>query len=87
MEGQESRVYRSKVDASGRIVLPAELRSELGLLEGSPVLVIRDGLGVHIETPAHALDALQAYFQDLVPANVSLADELIADRRAEAERD
>jgi AbrB family looped-hinge helix DNA binding protein len=81
------QVFRSKVDGSGRIVLPAEVRSELGISAGDVVMIVKDGSGVHVETPEHALKALQEYFQKLVPAHISLVDELIAERRAEAERE
>ena len=78
------RVYRSRVDKSGRVAIPAELRSEFGLAAGSAILVIKDNEGVHLESPAHALRSLQQYFKQLVPAGVSLVDELIAERRQEA---
>lgn len=85
--GEEHRVYRSRVDQSGRIVLPAEVRDELGLEPGSSVLLIKDNEGVRLDTPDHALDELQAYFRQLVPAGVSLVDELIEERKAEAARE
>jgi len=90
MEGtsrENQKVYRSRVDKSGRISIPAELRGELGLSPGSRVLVVKDDAGVHLETPAHALRSLQDYFRKLVPPGVSLADELIAERREEAARE
>jgi len=85
--GHEHRVYRSKVDRSGRIVLPAEVRESLGVGEGDAVLVIRDERGVHLETPEQALEAIQDYFMKLVPAGVSLADEIIQEHREEAARE
>ena len=83
----EARVYRSRIDASGRMVLPSELRDQLGLEVGSAVVVVQDEHGVHIETPEQALGSLRAYFKGLVPEGVSLVDELIAERRAEAKHD
>ncbi|MBL9084240.1 MAG: AbrB/MazE/SpoVT family DNA-binding domain-containing protein [Planctomycetales bacterium] len=67
--------------------MPSELRDRLGLEEGSAVVVVQDERGVHIETPEQALDSLRAYFKGLIPPGVSLVDELIAERRAEAKRD
>jgi AbrB family looped-hinge helix DNA binding protein len=87
VSGEEHRVYRSRVDQSGRIVLPAEVREELGLEPGSSVLLVRDKEGVRLDTPDHALAELQAYFRSFVPDGVSLVDELIEERRAEAARE
>lgn len=86
-ENSETRVYPARLDASGRIVLPVELRSEMGISQGDELLIIKDEFGLHVETPEQASAALRAYFMALVPRAVSLADELIAERRAEAERE
>ena len=85
--GEERRVFGAKVDASGRIVLPAEVRSAYGLKKGSRVTVVQDKTGVHIQTPEQALRAIQDYFQKLVPPGVSLADEIIQEHREEAARE
>jgi AbrB family looped-hinge helix DNA binding protein len=85
--GQGHKVYQSRVDKSGRIVLPAEVRSAFGLKVGSPVLVVQDETGVRLETPEHALRALQEYFMKLAPPGVSMVDELIQEHREEAERE
>ena len=77
-------VHQVKIDTSGRIVLPAALRQRLGVREGDSVLVIDDDDAVRIETSAVALAEAREYFAALVPRHVSLADELIAERRAEA---
>jgi AbrB family looped-hinge helix DNA binding protein len=81
------RVFGAKVDGSGRIVLPAEVRSAFGLKKGTNVTVVQDAAGVHIQTPEQALRAIQEYFQKLVPPGVSLADELIQEHREEAARE
>lgn len=86
-ENGETQVYPARLDSSGRIVLPAELRSELGIRQGDELLIVRDKRGVHVETPEQASTAMRDYFKSLVPAGVSLADELIAERRRESERD
>ena len=85
--GDEPKVYRAKVDSSGRIVLAAELRSELDLHEGDPVLVVKDGATVRIETPLQALRAAQDYFCKLAPPGRILSDELLQERREEASRE
>lgn len=84
---EASHTFLSKVDQSGRIVLPAELRNELGIAPGDTVNLVKDETGLHVQTPQQALKALQEYFRKIVPPGVNLADELIAERRAEAERE
>jgi AbrB family looped-hinge helix DNA binding protein len=86
MQG-ERQVYHLKVDASGRIVLPAEARQRLDIAEGDTVIVVDDALGLHIKTREKALAEAQAYFSKLAPANVSLSKEILKDRRSESERD
>jgi AbrB family looped-hinge helix DNA binding protein len=85
--GEGRRVFGAKVDGSGRIVLPAEVRSAFGLHKGSKVTVVQDGTGVHIQTPEQALRAIQQYFQKLVPPGVSLANEIIEEHREEVARE
>lgn len=87
MEGQEHRVYRTKVGASGRIVLPAEARQRNQIAEGDTLLVVEDQHGFHIKSLDQSLAEAQAYFATLAPRDVRLSDELIADRRSGNERD
>ena len=86
MQG-EQQVYHLKVDASGRIVLPAEARERNHIAEGDTVVVVADAHGLHIKTRATALAEAQAYFAGLAPPDVSLANEILKDRRSESERD
>lgn len=76
-----------KVDASGRVVIPKDLRDALGIPEGGELeLTIKDGelRGISRLT---AVRQLQAMLRGLVPPGVSMVDELIAERRAEAARE
>jgi AbrB family looped-hinge helix DNA binding protein len=72
----------------GRVVLPASVRSELGLTPGTRLLLSTDEDGSLRLRPYRSIaDACLGMFSDLVPAGVSLADELIAERRADADRE
>lgn len=73
-----------EVGPRGRVVIPAVVRKRLGIAQGVRLaLEIEDGAVVLL--PPEAIDArLHAMFAD-VP--VSLADELIAERRADAKRE
>jgi AbrB family looped-hinge helix DNA binding protein len=86
MQG-EQQIYHLKVDASGRIVLPAEARERNHIAEGDTLVVVADAQGLHIKTRATALAQAQAYFAGLAPPDVSLANEILEDRRARSERD
>ena len=77
----------AKLDSAGRIVIPAEARKALGLKPGSEVLVRFEDGEVRVTTRAEAIRKVQDMVCRLVPKNVSLVDELIAERRAEAKRE
>jgi AbrB family looped-hinge helix DNA binding protein len=78
---------RVTIGRGGRLVIPADFRKGLGVRTGDQVVVdLKDG-----ELRVRSLDAVveraQALVRRYVPGEVSLADELIADRRAEAARE
>jgi len=70
----------------GRVLVPVELRRELGASPGEPLVARVVDRQLVIERREDALRRVQRRFAG-IPAGVSLADELIADRRREAERD
>lgn len=77
-----------KMSEGGRVVVPVEIRQALGLKEGDSVLwELVDG-EARMTTREARLRRAQALFQQYVPPDSpSIADELIADRRKEAERE
>ena len=81
--------YRAKVIAGGKSVIPADLRRELGIVDGDSVVMERDGSGgITLKTDAQVIADVQAEFRAMLKPGVgSLADDLFADRRAEAERE
>ena len=71
----------------GRVVLPASIRTELGLKAGTRMLATTEEDGSVRLQPYRTIAArARGMFADLAPG-VSLADELIAERRAEAARE
>lgn len=78
-------MLQMKMSDGGRVVIPVEIRRSLGLKEGDTVLFeVRDG-EVVLTTRRARIARAQAMFRQFVPAGPpSLADELIAERRAEA---
>ena len=86
-DGERERVFRSKLDSSGRIVLPREVRERMSLKAGDGVLLIDDDTGLRLETPEQSLREAQTYFSKLVEPGVSVVDELLRERREEAARE
>jgi AbrB family looped-hinge helix DNA binding protein len=77
-------MLKKKMSDGGRVVMPAEIRQALGLKEGDAVLwSLVDG-EARVTTRAQRIRQAQALVRKHVPAGVSLADELIAERRQEA---
>ena len=80
-------VQRGKLVSGGRLQIPADIRRALGLNDGDEVrMEVVDGeLRVRSfrETLARVRERLRPY---AVPG-ISIVDELIAERRAEAERE
>jgi bifunctional DNA-binding transcriptional regulator/antitoxin component of YhaV-PrlF toxin-antitoxin module len=79
--------YHVRVVEGGKIVLPAALRRKHGFQVGDTLVVEDKPQGVTILSLREAVAAAQAIVAKYVPADVSLVDELIADRQAEAARE
>ena len=75
----------AKRQEDGSLLIAAQICEELGLRDGEAAsLEIVDG-ELRIRPLSRTIEQVQAVFRRHVPAGVSLADELIADRRREAE--
>lgn len=79
--------YHLTLDSAGRIRLPNAVRERLGVEHGDAIVVIEDDDEIRLETAAAALARAQDYFASFVPDGISLADELMAERREEVERE
>lgn len=77
-------VVRTKVTQGGRIVIPAEMRRRLGIEVGEDVSIALDGESLRIVTQKESTKRAQELVRKMIPEDVSLVDELIADRRREA---
>ncbi|WP_207191672.1 AbrB/MazE/SpoVT family DNA-binding domain-containing protein [Paracraurococcus ruber] len=53
------RLLRARVDAKGRITLPKTLRTQLGMVPGSQVLLKAEGEELHAITPPALLRRLR----------------------------
>lgn len=85
--GDQRNVYRSKVDSSGRIVLPADVRERQQIHVGDQVVLIEGETGLQVKSLQQAISDAQAVFAQLAPPDVMLSDDLIRERREEAKRE
>lgn len=69
----------TKVNEQGRIVIPIELRQQLGLVAGSKLIARLEGNRIVLEKPDDVFQRLRSTFN----SPDSLVEELIAERRAE----
>ncbi len=75
----------TKLTAGNRVVIPSKIRRSLGLRVGDAVtLVLQNNGEVRLLTQAEAIKQAQALVRQSVPAERSLVDELLAERRIEA---
>ena len=76
-----------RISEDGRLVIPSEMRAAM-LIDETGVLTARvvDG-ELRVLTPKAALRSLQRMVQEASTGGVSMVDELIAERRAEARRE
>ena len=70
----------------GRIVLPAKLRERLGIAPGDELALELDGDRLVLEPRAAAARRARGMFGHLA-TEVSVADELVSERRQEARRE
>jgi AbrB family looped-hinge helix DNA binding protein len=76
---------RLTLGPGGRVVIPAALREAMEVEEGDAILAwVEDG-ELHLLSPRVGARQAQDMLKGLLPEGVSLAGELIAERRREAE--
>ena len=76
-----------RISDGGRVVIPADIRRTLGLKDGDVVHVRVVDREVVITSAREALRHARSIARKYVTPGQSLADELIADRRREAQSD
>jgi AbrB family looped-hinge helix DNA binding protein len=78
----------ARINQQGRIAIPAECRAAAGLKPGDELLVETVGKGeLRLLTKEQALKEAQRIVARSSPGSRDLVAELIAERRAEAERE
>ena len=78
----------TKLTDGNRVVIPTSIRKSLGLKIGDAVtMILQDNGEVRMLTQAEAIKQAQQLVRKHVPANRSLVEELLAERREEAGRE
>jgi AbrB family looped-hinge helix DNA binding protein len=79
---------RARIDKVGRMLIPAKLRRELGIAAGDAVVLEIKGDELRVRPYKKAIEEAQAIIRRYIPdRDRSLVDELIEQRRREAERE
>jgi bifunctional DNA-binding transcriptional regulator/antitoxin component of YhaV-PrlF toxin-antitoxin module len=79
--------FRIQIGAGGRIVIPTDFRSAMNVNEGDTLSArIEDGVLILMSADT-AIRKAQELVRRYIPEGVSLVDDLIAERRAEAARE
>lgn len=76
-----------KVSEGGRVVIPAELREKYRIQIGDTLLWVEDGGALRLSSRRDGIDRARQIVAKYKRSGVSVSDELIADRRLEAERE
>jgi bifunctional DNA-binding transcriptional regulator/antitoxin component of YhaV-PrlF toxin-antitoxin module len=82
-----NHVIHTKMGEGRRVAIPAEMCQEYGLEPGRPVVLEGSESGIVLRPLDGVIREVQAFFADAAPAGVVLSEELIRDRRTEAERE
>lgn len=78
---------KAGMEADGRLLVPAALRDAMGIREGDTLIAsVVDG-ELRLIARDRAIERVQKRVRAFVPADASLVDKLIAERRREAERE
>lgn len=79
--------FTVRVDGSGRILLPAKVRKQLKLKQGSALIAEVKKEKLVLESQLQALRRAQDFFSKRRPPGVLWSEELIRERRKEARRE
>jgi AbrB family transcriptional regulator, stage V sporulation protein T len=78
--------YSAKVISGGKVVIPAELRRKMGINPGDALIFEEDEAGrVVLKTYRQVVLEVQEDMRRIIPPDVSLVEDLFAERRREFE--
>jgi AbrB family transcriptional regulator (stage V sporulation protein T) len=80
--------YSAKLIKGGKIVIPADLRRELGFAEGDRLVFEREGEALVVKSYRQVVREVQEVFRPYRSTDgTNIVDDLISERRLEAKRD
>jgi bifunctional DNA-binding transcriptional regulator/antitoxin component of YhaV-PrlF toxin-antitoxin module len=82
-----NQVIHTKLGAGRRVAIPANLCQQYGLEPGSPIVLEASASGIYLRPLNEVIREVQAFFVAAAPAEVVLSEELLKNRRAEAEQE
>jgi bifunctional DNA-binding transcriptional regulator/antitoxin component of YhaV-PrlF toxin-antitoxin module len=82
-----SNVIHAKLGEGRRVAIPAELCHRYGIEPGDPVVLEPSDAGIIMRPLDAVVREVQAYFASAAPADVSLSEELMLDRREDAKKE
>lgn len=77
----------TKMGPDGRVLVPVSVRRAVGFEPGTTLVARAEDGRIVLESRDAILSRVQDRFANAIPRDVSLSDELIAERRREAERE
>ena len=86
MDSKTAEQARVSVGRQGRVVIPARIREELGIVPGDELVARVEEGRVVLEKRENVLKRVRARFAH-VPAGTDLSEELLRERREEARRE
>ncbi len=75
------------LDRAGRVLIPAKVRKAMGIKPGDRLVLRLEDEELRVMSLDRAIRRAQEIVRKYVPPGVLLSEELIADRRAEVERE
>jgi len=78
---------RLRLAENGRVVIPLEIRRDLGVESGGEVILERQENGYRLTTRRQRIEEAQKFLRRYVKPGASLVDELIAERREAAKHE
>ena len=78
---------KTRLSSNGRVVIPANMREQMGLRPGDSLLLdVEDGI-LRVESYPARIRRIQNELAEYIEPGILLSDELIAERREEARRE
>jgi len=78
---------RLRLSENGRVVIPAQVRRDLGVEAGDEIILEQDENGYRMTTRRQRIEEARRYLRRHVKPGVSLVDELIEERREAAKHE